>query len=68
MAALLLVLSLIPLHEFYLHGRADEVIELRGCLLGSMSPFMTQQRTLAVRCGNGSDAGFNLYQSARLSR
>jgi hypothetical protein len=24
--------------------------------------------TLAVRCGNGFDAGFSPYQSARLSR
>ena len=26
------------------------------------------KRTLAVRCGNGFDAGFSPYQSARLSR
>jgi ribosomal protein RSM22 (predicted rRNA methylase) len=26
------------------------------------------QETLDVRCGNGFDVGFSLYQSARLSR
>jgi hypothetical protein len=26
------------------------------------------KRTLAVHCGKGFDAGFSLYQSARLSR
>jgi hypothetical protein len=26
------------------------------------------ERTLAVRCGNGFDAGFSPYQSTRLSR
>ena len=40
MAALLLVLSLIVLHEFYLLGRANEVIELSRCLLRCISPFL----------------------------
>ena len=58
------------------HGRNLIYLRSRECplmahsghrLVRCMSAF-DPKRTLAVHCGNGFDADFNLYQSTRLSR
>jgi hypothetical protein len=42
-------------------------VKRTGLIAAHMSAF-DPKRTLAVHCGNGFDAGFNPYQSTRLSR
>jgi hypothetical protein len=46
-------------------GRATEV---RGPTASAAFDANDPSATLAVHCGNGFDAGFSPYQSARLSR
>ena len=60
-----------PIQLFLVRQRSPLLVSLLGVkrtyLIALHMSAFDPKRTLAVRCGNGFDAGFSPYQSARLS-